>query len=153
MAALTNTTIEYTPIGIIHTPFAQPKGTPIQSKAALGNQGSIEVYQEYAEGLKDIEGFSHLMLIYHFHMSNDCTLTTTPFLDNNSYGVFATRVPSRPNSIGFSIVKLNKVDNNILYIENLDIVDNTPLLDIKPYVPDFDIHQATEIGWFDKKFT
>lgn len=140
----------YNPIGIIYSDFKESKGTPIQAKAAKGIKGKIEIFKEYEEGLKDIDGFSHIILIYHFHMSKKASLKAKPFLDNEEHGVFATRVPSRPNSIGLSVVKLEKVENNILHIENVDILDKTPILDIKPYVPNFDIHEADKIGWFNK---
>jgi len=139
--------IKYTPIGVIHSPFKEPKGTPIQSKAAEGTYGTIELLPKYTEGLKDIEGFSHIILIYHFHFSKKSFLKIKPFLDNRIHGVFATRVPSRPNSIGISIVRLIEVKKNTLYIQDVDIVDGTPLLDIKPYVPEFDIKTVDKIGW------
>jgi len=142
--------VKYNPIGIIHSPYKEIEGMPIQPCAAIGVRGTVEIKYEYAGGLKDIDGFSHIILIYHFHLSKGFSLEVIPFLDDNPKGVFATRVPKRPNSIGLSIVKLIKVEDNILHIENIDILDNTPLLDIKPYVSIFDALEQTEIGWYSK---
>jgi tRNA-Thr(GGU) m(6)t(6)A37 methyltransferase TsaA len=110
----------------------------------------VEIKNEYINGLKDIDGFSHIILIYHFHISEGYSLEIIPFLDNRPKGVFATRAPKRPNPIGLSIVKLIKVENNILHIEDVDILDNTPLLDIKPYVSQFNALDQTEGGWYSK---
>jgi tRNA-Thr(GGU) m(6)t(6)A37 methyltransferase TsaA len=142
--------IKYKPIGIIHSPFGEPKGTPIQSTAADGIDGIIELFPEFAEGIEDIEGFSHIILIYHFHLSKKSLLKVKPYMDNKLRGVFSTRVPSRPNSIGISIVRLIKVEENKLYVKDIDVVDGTPLLDIKPYVPEFDIKNVEKIGWLKK---
>ena len=144
------TDIKYRPIGIIHSPFEGPNGTPIQPAGAKGINGSVEVFPQYAEGLKDVEGFSHIILIYHFHLSGESSLTAKPYMDTESHGVFAMRGPSRPNSIGISVVRLVKVEENILRIQDVDIVDGTPLLDIKPYVPEFDIRDVESIGWLEK---
>ena len=144
------TTIKYSPIGVIHSPFKRPKGTPIQPAAAEGINGSVEVFPQYAEGLKDIEGFSHIILIYHFHLSGEGSLIAKPYMDTESHGVFAMRGPSRPNSIGISVVRLTKVEGHRLHIQDVDIVDGTPLLDIKPYVPEFDIRDVERIGWLEK---
>lgn len=141
--------IRYRPIGIIHSPFKEPKGTPIQPASAKGIKGTVEIFPEYAKGLQDIEGFSHIILLYHFHLSKTMSLISKPFMDNSSHGIFAIRSPSRPNPIGISIVRLIKVHNNVLHIENLDIVDGTPLLDIKPYVPEFDKSEVIRIGWLE----
>jgi len=124
---------------------------PIQPTGAKGIAGTIEVSQEFIEGLKDLEGFSHIILIYHFHQSQGYALSVKPFLDDNLRGVFSTRAPRRPNPIGISVVELIKVEGNMLYIENADIVDGTPLLDIKPYVPEFDSQKADRIGWLSGK--
>ncbi len=142
--------IEYRPIGIVHSPFKEPKGTPIQPKAAEGIEGTVEVFSEYVEGMKDLGGFSHIILIYHFHLCKRSLLQVKPFMDDQMHGVFATRAPSRPNPIGISVVRLEKVDGNILYIKDVDIVDGTPLLDIKPYVPEFDVRVVEKIGWLEK---
>jgi len=142
--------INYKPIGIIRSPFKEAKGTPIQSVAAQEIVGTIEVAPEYVAGLKDIEGFSHLILLYHFHLITESSLLVKPFLDNELHGIFATRSPSRPNPIGISVVRLSKVEGNILYIKDVDTIDGTPLLDIKPYVPEFDIRETDKTGWFAK---
>jgi tRNA-Thr(GGU) m(6)t(6)A37 methyltransferase TsaA len=143
--------IVYEPIGVIHSPFRDTKGMPIQPSGAKGIAGTVEINPEYVEGLQDLEGFSYIFLIYHFHLSKDYSLKVKPFLDDKPRGVFATRAPRRPNPIGISVVRLLKIEKNILHIEDVDIVDGTPLLDIKPYVPDFDIHEVEKIGWLSKK--
>jgi len=142
--------IKYKPIGIIHSPFKEPKGVPIQPQAARGIKGKVEVFSEYKEALKDLGGFSHIILIYHFHLTKDFKLKVKPFMDKRFHGIFATRAPSRPNPIGISVVRLLKIRKNILYIEDVDIVDKTPLLDIKPYIPQFDIREVEKIGWLKK---
>ncbi len=142
--------IKYRPIGIIHSPFKEPKGTPIQPKAAEGIKGKVEVFSNYVEGLKDLEKFSHVILIYHFHLSKKSSLKVKPFMDEELRGVFSTRAPGRPNPIGISVVRLLKIEKNILYVQDIDIVDGTPLLDIKPYVPEFDAREASKIGWLKK---
>ena len=142
--------IQYQPIGIIHTPFKEPKGTPIQATAAQGISGSIEIYPEFEGGLKDVEGFSHLILIYHLHLIKKCNLLVKPFLGNDLHGIFATRSPGRPNPIGFSIVRFVNIEGNMLTIMDVDIVDQTPLLDLKPYVGEFDIRQVKKTGWFEQ---
>ena len=142
--------ITYKPIGIIRSPFKKPEGTPIQPKAAKGVKGTVEIFPEYEEGLRDIEGFSHVILIYHFHLAKPAKLLVKPFMDENLHGVFATRAPNRPNPIGISVVKLIKRIGCKIQIENVDILDGTPLLDIKPYVPDFDIYDTHRIGWLEE---
>ena len=141
--------INYRPIGVIHSPFTQPKGTPIQPTAARGVEGAVEVFPQYAGGLKDIEGFSHIILLYHLHLARGVSLEVKPFMDDRLRGVFATRAPARPNPIGLSVVRLMGVEGNRLHIGDVDIVDGTPLLDIKPYVPKFDIREVTRIGWLE----
>ncbi|MEA3313070.1 MAG: tRNA (N6-threonylcarbamoyladenosine(37)-N6)-methyltransferase TrmO [Caldisericota bacterium] len=142
--------IKYKPIGVIHSSFKEPKGTPIQPAGAKNVNGTVELFTKYAEGLKDIEGFSHIILVYHFHLSKGSPLTVKPYMDNEVRGVFATRAPSRPNSIGISIVRLVRVEENILHIQDIDIIEGTPLLDIKPYVPEFDIRETEKRGWLEK---
>jgi tRNA-Thr(GGU) m(6)t(6)A37 methyltransferase TsaA len=139
--------ITYKPIGSIRTPFKKQAGMPIQPSGAQGVRGTVKIKKDYIGGLKDLEGFSHIILIYQFHLSQGYSLNVTPFLDDQLRGVFATRAPRRPNSIGLSIVKLNAVEGDILEIENVDIVDGTPLLDIKPYIPEFDAQTAVKTGW------
>ncbi|MDZ7342527.1 MAG: tRNA (N6-threonylcarbamoyladenosine(37)-N6)-methyltransferase TrmO [candidate division KSB1 bacterium] len=141
--------INYQPIGIIHSPFTQIAGMPIQPTGALGIRGTIEIFAEYAEGLADLEGFSHVILLYHFHQATKVQLLVTPFMDSKPHGIFATRAPNRPNPIGLSIVKLLKIEGNVLHIENVDILDGTPLLDIKPYVPEFDYYSELRTGWLE----
>jgi tRNA-Thr(GGU) m(6)t(6)A37 methyltransferase TsaA len=142
--------IKYKPIGVIHSPFKEPRGTPIQPAGAKGTSGTVEIFPEYAKGLKDIEGFSHIILLYHFHLSKRSALLAKPYMDNETHGVFAMRGPSRPNPIGISVVRLVRVEGNMLHIQDVDIVDGTPLLDIKPYIPEFDIREVERIGWLEK---
>ncbi len=124
---------------------------PIQSTGAKGIKGTITIKKKFEEGLDDLAGFSHIYLVYHFHKSEHYALKAKPFLDNSPRGVFSTRAPQRPNPIGISVVKLIGVNGNILEIENADILDGTPLIDIKPYIPDFDIHQVEKTGWITNK--
>ena len=140
-------TISYEPIGVIHSPFQDIEHVPIQPGAAGGICGTVEVFPQFATGLQDLDGFSHIILLYHLHRVTQSRLVVVPFLDRQARGVFATRAPSRPNPIGLSVVRLLAVQGTILEIENVDIVDGTPLLDIKPYVPTFDHHEAERIGW------
>ena len=143
--------IKYRPIGVIHTPFKETKGMPIQSVAAKGVAGRVDVYPDFGDGLKDLEGFSHIFLIYDFHLSQEFSLVVKPFLDESLRGVFATRAPKRPNGIGISVVRLVKVEGFRLQIEDVDMVDGTPLLDIKPYVPEFDVKEVERTGWLAGK--
>ncbi|MEA3254125.1 MAG: tRNA (N6-threonylcarbamoyladenosine(37)-N6)-methyltransferase TrmO, partial [Chloroflexota bacterium] len=142
--------IRYRAIGVIHSPFKEPKGTPIQPPGAKGADGVVEVFPEYVGGLKDVGGFSHIILIYHFHLARGFSLKARPYMDNEARGVFAMRGPSRPNPIGVSVVRLVGVEGNLLRVQDIDIVDGTPLLDIKPYVPEFDMKEAEKIGWLEK---
>lgn len=139
--------IEYRPIGIIHTPYQHIEDMPIQPGGAEGVRGTVEIFSDYREGLNDLEGFSHIILIYHFHRSPGALLRVTPFLDSEPRGVFATRAPRRPNPIGLSVVRLVRLSESRMKIENVDILDGTPLLDIKPAVPQFDHHPIERIGW------
>jgi len=141
--------IEYTSIGIIHSPFKESKGVPIQPSASKGVEGYVEIFPEFVPGLKDLDGFSHIILLYHFHLSKPFSLLVKPYLDDKHHGVFATRAPARPNPIGLSIVQLLSIEKNILHIRDVDIVDGTPLLDIKPYVPQFDERENVRIGWLE----
>lgn len=143
--------MNFKPIGIVHSPFKEAIGVPIQPKAAKGIKGTIEVFAEFADGLADLDGFSHIILICHFHLAQNYKLKVIPYMDDQQRGVFATRAPSRPNPIGISVVRLNRIVNNILYIQDVDIIDGTPLLDIKPYVPDFDSVENIKIGWLEKR--
>jgi tRNA-Thr(GGU) m(6)t(6)A37 methyltransferase TsaA len=139
------------PIGTIHSPFSDPKDMPIQPAGALGISGKVIVKPEYQEGLKDLEGFSHIILLYSFHLSSDYKLIVRPFLDDEAHGVFATRAPCRPNPIGLSVLYLEKIDGLSLHVSNIDIVNGTPLLDIKPFVPAFDCPPEVNIGWLSDK--
>ena len=141
--------MEIQPIGVIHTPFTKLKGMPIQPPGATGVKGTVEVFEEYRAGLKDLDGFSHIILLYHFHHSQGFDLRVVPFMDSEARGIFATRAPKRPNPIGLSVVKLDKIEDGVLYIQNVDILDGTPLLDIKPYVPDFDSQTDVRSGWLE----
>jgi len=143
--------ILFTPIVIIHTPHKMKEGMPIQSSGAEGTKGFIKLKKKYIKGLLDLDGFSHIFLIYYFHKSKGFELLVKPYLDDNFHGIFSTRAPKRPNSIGISVVKLIGIKDNILEIENVDILDGTPLLDIKPYISEFDIHNIEKNGWFNAK--
>ncbi|MDI9570906.1 MAG: tRNA (N6-threonylcarbamoyladenosine(37)-N6)-methyltransferase TrmO [Pseudomonadota bacterium] len=141
----------YRPIGIIHSPFNERRGMPIQPAGARGVKGRVEIDAPYRPGLKDLESFSHIILLYHFHLARDYRLEVVPFLDTVPRGLFATRAPQRPNPLGLSIVRLTGVADGILYIEDVDIVTGTPLLDVKPYVPAFDIVTEATGGWTQGK--
>ena len=145
--------ITYNAIGTILTPFKKIEDMPIQPSGAKGVKGQVEVFQSYNEALKDLDGFSHIYLIYHFHQVNSWQPLVTPFLDDESHGLFATRAPKRPNPIGLSIVRLLTVVDGLLNVENIDVLDGTPLLDIKPYVPNFDHFDVNAIGWLQKRGT
>ena len=139
--------IIFEPIGTIFSPFKDIEGVPVQPAGADGIRGKVEVYSRYAEGLKGLKGFSHIILIYHFHRSKGYSLLVKPFLQDSIQGVFATRAPKRPNRIGISVVKIRKIRDNIIDVVNMDIVDGTPLLDIKPYVSFFDNVKNEKNGW------
>lgn len=141
--------IVFKPIGVIHSQHRIAAETPIQPLFAQDCSGQVEVFPEYEAGLKDIDGFSHLILLYHFDQAEECSLVVKPFLDDQMRGIFATRHPRRPNGIGLSIVSLVKREGRILQVQNIDILDNTPLLDIKPYVARFDALQDTSSGWME----
>jgi len=140
----------FQPIGVIHSPFQDTDNTPIQSIRS-GAVGRVEVFPEFSDGLQGIEGFSHLILIYIFHRSSGYELIVKPFLDDQTHGLFATRYPRRPNPIGFSVVELTARQGRFLEITGVDTLDGTPLLDIKPYVPDFDHRPAVQCGWYDRR--
>jgi tRNA (adenine37-N6)-methyltransferase len=140
--------IAYRPIGVIRTSFVDPEGMPIQSVAAVGVAGRIELDPDLADGLLDLDGFSHLTLLYHLHLVGAAKLRVKPFLDDQAHGIFATRSPARPNPIGLSTVRLVSVSGSTIEIADVDMVDGTPLLDIKPYVPAFDDRDGVRVGWF-----
>jgi tRNA-Thr(GGU) m(6)t(6)A37 methyltransferase TsaA len=134
-------------IGVIHSPFREAKGTPIQPAFAKEAQGIVELLPEYAEGLKDLEGFERIWLIYWFDRAREYKLRVVPYMDTVEHGLFATRAPSRPNPIGMSPVKLERIEGSRLFISDMDILDGTPLLDIKPYSPRFDCFDVKRHGW------
>jgi tRNA (adenine37-N6)-methyltransferase len=142
--------ITFTSIGLIHTPFTTIQETPIQSSRSRA-KGWVEIFPEYAEGLQDIDAFSHLYLFYHFHQTDQVRLLVEPFLDDRKHGIFATRHPFRPNHLGISIVQLVSHQENRLAILGVDMLDQTPLLDIKPYVADFDHRKAIRSGWYEHR--
>ena len=140
--------VTYRPIGVIHTPFTDVDGMPIQPIAAAGIRGTIDLDPGFAAGLLDLDGFSHLILLYHLHQVRAPRLTVTPFLDDRPHGIFATRSPARPNPVGLSTVRLVRVLGSTIEIEDVDMLDGTPLLDIKPYIPAFDDRPGARGGWF-----
>lgn len=144
-----HTTFTYTSIGAIHTPFYDIAGMPIQPAGARGTKGTVEIFPWYREGLRDLDGFERVILIYALHKCTDHLLTVIPFLDKSPRGVFATRSPKRPNAIGLSVVRLISVEEGTLNLEDVDMLDGTPLLDIKPYVPEFDACPDSRCGWFE----
>ncbi|MEF2144110.1 MAG: tRNA (N6-threonylcarbamoyladenosine(37)-N6)-methyltransferase TrmO [Desulfovibrionaceae bacterium] len=141
--------IQLSPIGILRTPFTDPKNMPIQPTGAIGISGTLELLPEFADGLRDLDGFSHIILLYHFHKAQGHELLVTPFLDKTERGVFATRAPRRPNPIGLSIVRLTGREGDTLLLEDVDMLDSTPVLDIKPYVVDFDSRNDARCGWLE----
>ena len=143
------TPLEVRPIGIIRTPFTSSEGVPIQPTKSDA-VGIAEVNEEYVTGLKSLDGFSHIYLLYWFHRARPAEMEVKPYLDSNTHGLFSTRAPSRPNPIGISIVELIKVDGRIIHFRGADMLDGTPLLDIKPYVPDFDHNPDASSGWLSK---
>jgi tRNA (adenine37-N6)-methyltransferase len=141
--------IVYKPIGVIRSGHVVAQQTPIQPVYAKGCKGRAEILPEFAEGLRDLDGFSHMYLIYHFHEAGPAKLVVRPFLEDVGRGVFATRAPCRPNAIGLSVVELVRREGNVLYLDGVDILDGTPLLDIKPYTERFDRFESTRNGWQD----
>jgi tRNA-Thr(GGU) m(6)t(6)A37 methyltransferase TsaA len=139
----------YRAIGVIHTTFQNLAGMPIQPTSDTSGPGRIEIFESYVEGLKDLDGFSHIIVLYHLHAVREHALLVTPFLDSEPRGIFATRAPTRPNPIGLSIVELKRVEVNFLQVEHIDVLDGTPLLDLKPYVPEFDHRPDARIGWLE----
>ena len=143
--------IKINPIGIIHTPFNTINDMPIQPLAAKSVKGVIEIFPEYIEGLTDLEAFSHITLLYHFHKINEYDLMVKPFMDTKKHGIFATKSPKRPNAIGLSTVKLLKIEKNCIHIEEVDMLNGTPLIDIKPFFSKFDNRKNTKSGWLDNQ--
>jgi tRNA-Thr(GGU) m(6)t(6)A37 methyltransferase TsaA len=142
--------VTYRPIGLLHTPFRDLSEMPIQPTSRASAPGTAEIFAEFAEGLRDLDGFSHVILLYHLHRARRVELTVVPFLGSEPRGVFATRAPTRPNPIGLSIVSLVSVEGRTLHLGNVDILDDTPLLDLKPYVPAFDRPTQARAGWLEQ---
>lgn len=142
--------IRYQPIGIVESPFTTTDGMPIQPSRARDARGTVVVYPEFAAGLKDLDGFSHVILLCHLHRARPHELQVVPFLDDEPRGLFSTRAPSRPNPIGLSVVRLLGIEGNRLSVADLDLLDGTPLLDIKPYVGEFDVRTETRFGWLQR---
>jgi tRNA-Thr(GGU) m(6)t(6)A37 methyltransferase TsaA len=144
---------EFKPVGFIRTQYREPEETPIQPFYAMDYTGKAEILLEYIPGLKDLEGFSHIILVYVFdrNRKGEYKLHVKPFMDEEMRGVFSTRAPKRPNNIGLSVVKVEKIMNNAIFFSGADMLDNTPLLDIKPFVPEFDLGEAFRIGWLEGK--
>jgi tRNA-Thr(GGU) m(6)t(6)A37 methyltransferase TsaA len=143
--------IEYIPIGIMHTPYTDSGKMPIQPTGARGIPGEIEIEPQFIPALDDLEGFSRIIVLYHFHRSRKWSLRVIPFLDTQPRGLFATRAPSRPNPIGISIIRLTGIEGSLIRVMDVDILDGTPVLDIKPYIPDFDSFPDERIGWMTKR--
>jgi tRNA-Thr(GGU) m(6)t(6)A37 methyltransferase TsaA len=143
--------MQFSPIGVIHSPYTTKDDCPIQSVYEPSKEGRVEVYEVYAAGLKDIETFTHIYLLYLFNQANSIELVRATFLDDEPHGIYASRHPCRPNGIGLSIVRLVRRENNILVVNGIDILDGTPLLDIKPYIPRFDIVESASEGWVANK--
>ena len=141
----------YQAIGVIRTPHQEIAQMPIQPRGAKGMEGRIELDPAWTEGLEDLEGFSHLILIYDFHLITTHKLKVIPFMDDKAHGIFATRSPARPNSIGMSTVRLKRIENNLIFFEGTDMVDGTPLLDIKPFFPKYDNQKDVKFGWLEEK--
>jgi tRNA-Thr(GGU) m(6)t(6)A37 methyltransferase TsaA len=139
--------ITVSPIGVIHSPYATKEACPIQGAEAPSVTGTIEVFPEYAAGLQDIETFSHIMLLYHFDRAGEIKLVRPTFLDEEAHGIFASRHPCRPSGLGISVVKLLRRNGNVLEVKGIDVLDGTPLVDIKPYVPRFDCFPEASEGW------
>jgi len=140
------------PIGIIHSPYKEGTDVPIQGIFKSDVEAWIELKEKYVNGLKDLDGFSHAIILYHFHRSQREETQGRPFLEQNKHGIFAIRSPHRPNHIGLSIVKIKRIEANKLYFTQVDILDQTPVLDIKPYVKYFDSRDGVKSGWLDKHF-
>ncbi len=139
------------PIGVIHSPFKENLGTPIQPEGGKGCEAAVEVFPEFAPGLEDLDGFSHVVLVYYFHLCDATCLKVRPFLDEEERGVFATRAPVRPNHLGISVVRLDGVEGNLLRIRDVDLLDGTPVLDIKPHIPRLEAPGPASIGWLEGK--
>jgi tRNA-Thr(GGU) m(6)t(6)A37 methyltransferase TsaA len=140
------------PVGVIHSPYKEPEGMPIQSRLEENVRATAEIFPEYRDGLQDLEGFSNAYLIFYMDRAKEETLVGRPFLENVEHGIFAIRSPKRPNHIGLSIVRIEEIKNGVITFSGVDMLDNTPLLDIKPYVSYFDAIEDTRNGWLEKHF-
>jgi tRNA-Thr(GGU) m(6)t(6)A37 methyltransferase TsaA len=145
-------TIVLHPIGVIHSPYTEAKGTPIQGVLGDKAEAWVELTDRYVNGLKDLDGFSHAILLYHFHLSDREEIVGKPYLENREHGVFAMRIPHRPNHIGLSVVKIRRIERNRLYFSEVDVLDGAPVLDIKPYVKQFDSRADAISGWIAEHF-
>ena len=139
------------PIGIIRSPFTTKEDAPIQGVCSPTSKGTVELFPEYEEGLKDIETFSHIIVLYQFDRAGEMKLVRPPFLDDEPHGVFASRHPCRPNKVGLTVVRLISRVKNVLEISGIDVLDKTPVIDIKPYVPRFDCFPEANEGWIASK--
>lgn len=142
--------MNFAPIGLIQTEFEEKTGVPIQATFGKDRIGKIQIKQEYSEGLKDLSEISHIFLIYHFNRHNDFKMIVTPYMDDTPRGLFATRAPKRPNGIGLSLVEILSIEENTITFRGVDMLNNTPLLDIKPFVPDIDFVENAKSGWYEK---
>jgi tRNA-Thr(GGU) m(6)t(6)A37 methyltransferase TsaA len=150
---MTHRIFQCQPLGIIHTAFKRSEGTPIQPSRAKGTRGMVEVYEPFWAGLADLDGFERIWLIYWLDRAIPSRLMVKPYLDSEQRGVFATRAPSRPNPIGISAVRLLAIERGSLTVEEIDVLDGTPLLDIKPYISEWDAYPGSRAGWFDRAKT
>ena len=144
--------IIFHPIGVIHSPYKESKEIPIQGRFKDNVEAYIELKEKYVKGLKDLDEFSHALILYYFHMSDKENIEGKPYLEDNKHGIFAIRSPHRPNHIGLSIVKIKRIQENKLYFTYVDMIDGTPVLDIKPYVRFFDNIENAISGWLEKHF-
>jgi len=144
--------IAMSPIGVIHSPYKDPEDIPIQGIFKPDVEAWVELYEKYSAGLKDLGGFSHAILLYYFHKAAKEQIQGAPYLEDDKHGIFAIRSPHRPNHLGLSVVKICSVRGNELHFKEVDVLDQTPVLDIKPYVKYFDVRENVVSGWLDKHF-
>jgi tRNA (adenine37-N6)-methyltransferase len=145
-------TVTYRPIGVIYSPFTTREEAPLQPRVAHRARGRVEVFSEFRQGLADLNTFSHVFLLYHCHLAESLAMKVKPSHEESFHGVFATRAADRPNPIGISVVSLDSIEGSVLHVSNIDIVDGTPLLDIKPFIPSLDRQFGATIGWLAEKF-
>ena len=149
---MNETEFTFRAIGVLRTPYKSKSGVPIQGIFDPESEGRVEIFEQYESGLKDIEGFSHLILLYVFHQSEGYDLICKPYMEDRLHGVFSIRAPKRPNPVGFSVVRLDKREGSVLHLAEVDMLDGTPLLDIKPFVPKFDHRENARVGWMEGTF-